>query len=111
MRQLVAVLFLAACGSSESRFNDAPVTSCARTVERSGPAVNDVTTLEVASDSEILVLSWRGEVDRWYPLDVDGELGGEPCSASVDRIGAGAWEIDATCSGRPVVVSVRGCAE
>lgn len=87
------------------------VVDCSRSVAVAAAARDDVTTLDVSTGAETLSLSWRGEVDRWYPLTVRGSLDGEACTATVDRLGAGAWEIDAECGSRVVAASVRGCSE
>lgn len=114
MRYLIAAAALTACaptlpddGAAEGVLMGEPLTACARTVELGAAPVDDISTLEMESASHALTVSWRGEVDRWYPVTISGTVDGEACTLTVDV--GGAWMVSGFCGGVEVYAEATRC--
>ena len=98
-----------AAGVLELDERSSALVECARSVARSGPAIDDVSELRmVSADGDELVAGWRGEADRWYPIGVSGSLGDATCSLTVD-VARGAWVVSGACGSVDVYAEATGC--
>lgn len=117
MRNLIIAAMLTGCASLPASGDPAghlggePLVDCVRWIEVGPAPIDDITHLELETASTLLEVSWRGEVDRWYPVTVTGTVtreASQSCRVTVDD-GPGVWTIDARCGHEVISGTVTAC--